>query len=375
METIGYAVVGTGYFGAELARIMNTMPGARVTAVYDPMNAAEVATELGAGLATDLDELFTRPDVQAVIVASPNHVHPEAVLAAARHGVHIFCEKPIALSYTDCDAMVSAASARGIVFMAGHVMNFFEGVRTAKRVIGEGRIGDVVYCHSARNGWEEPQPSVSWKKQRSLSGGHLYHHIHELDCIQSILGPAEYVTMTGGNVAHSGQDFGDEDDLLLLLLQFAEGRYAICEYGSAFHWPEHYLLIQGTEGAIRLDMLDAGVTIRTRDGVEHALLHRTTEEDADRTRFSHDGEMDGAIMYGRPGRKPPLWLQGIMRVEMEYFNAVLHGAEVGDEFRSLLTGQAARDSIATADAATLSLSQNRKVAVAEVRERMRVGAA
>lgn len=373
MRTIGYAVVGTGYFGAELARIMNKMPGAQITAVYDPMNAENVAAELGCGVETNLDALFSRPDVQAVLVASPNHIHQESVMAAARHGVHIFCEKPIALNYVDCEAMVSAAAEHRVSFMAGHVMNFFEGVRYAKRVIAEGRIGEVLYCHSARNGWEEPQPFISWKKRRALSGGHLYHHIHELDCIQSILGPATFVTMTGGNVAHDGENFGDEDDMLLLLMEFHDGKYAVCEYGSAFHWPEHYLLIQGAKGAVRLDMLNAGVTLRTQGGVEHALLHRTAEEDADRTRFSQQGEMDGAIMYGLPGRKPPLWLQGIMQAEMEYFNAVMHGEDVGDEFQALLTGQTARDSIATADAATLSLAQNRKVAVAEIRERARVG--
>lgn len=60
--------------------------------------------------------------------------------------------------------MVSACEKAGVTLMAGHVMNFFHGVRQAKQMIGEGKIGKVLCCHSARNGWEEPQPSVSWKK-------------------------------------------------------------------------------------------------------------------------------------------------------------------------------------------------------------------
>ncbi len=367
MEEIGYGVVGTGYFGAELARILDAQPGARVRAVHDPVNADAVAAELGCDAASDLGALIARDDISALIVATPNHLHRDAVLAAASRGIHVFCEKPIALTYADCDAMVSACARAGVIFMAGHVMNFFDGVRAAKRLIAEGRIGDVVYCHSARNGWEEPQPSISWKKRRALSGGHLYHHIHELDCIQSILGPAQSVTMIGGNVAHVGEQFGDEDDLLVLQLEFGGGTYAVCEYGSAFHWPEHYLLIQGTDGAIRLDMLDAGVTVRTPSGEERLLLHRTAAEDADRTRIYAGSEMDGAIMYGHPGRRPPLWLQGVMESELRYFNEVLHGRPIEPEFEALLTGQAARDSIATADAATLSLRENRKVAVAQVR--------
>ena len=367
MKTINYAIVGVGYFGAELGRIMNEQEGAKVVAVLDPENAETIAKEFGCEVETDLETLCARPDVDAVIVATPNYLHKEPVVLAAKHGKHIFCEKPIALSYADCDAMVKAADEAGVIFMAGHVMNFFRGVRHAKQLIKEGKIGDVLYAHSARNGWEEPQPEISWKKIRSKSGGHLYHHIHELDCIQFIMGPTTAVTMTGGNMAHKGEQFGDEDDMLFLSLEFANGTYGIVEYGSAFRWPEHYVLIQGTKGAIRIDMCNCGMTVKTADGKEeHYLVHESKEEDDDRTRIYHSTEMDGAIAYGRPGKTPPMWLHGIMKNEMKYFNGIMHGEEIPDEFRPLMTGEAARASIATADAATLSLRENRKVHVSEV---------
>lgn len=275
MKTIGYAVVGTGYFGAELARIMKEQEGARVVAVYDPENAGTVAAELGCDTETDLDRLYSREDVDAVIVASPNYLHKEPVIKAAEHGVHVFCEKPIALSYQDCVEMVEACVAHNVTFMAGHVMNFFKGVRTAKKMINDGVIGKVLYCHSARNGWEDIQPSVSWKKIRAKSGGHLYHHIHELDCIQFLMGGCpEEVTMAGGNVAHCGEQFGDEDDMLFITMEYGDNRYAVLEYGSAFHWPEHYVLIQGTEGAIRLDMFNCGGTLKKGDKEEPFLMHK-----------------------------------------------------------------------------------------------------
>lgn len=366
MKTVGYAIVGVGYFGAELARIMAEQPGARIAAVLDPENGETIARELGCAVETDLDVLSGRPDVDAVIVATPNYLHKDPVIAAARHGKHVFCEKPIALSYADCDAMVRAAENNGVIFMAGHVMNFFRGVRAAKRMIGEGRIGRLLYCHSARNGWEEPQPSVSWKKLREKSGGHLYHHIHELDCIQFLMGPARAVTMVGGNVAHQGERFGDEDDMLFLTLEFGNGTYAICEYGSAFRWSEHYVLIQGTEGAIRIDMQNVAMTVRTRQGEERQLVHETQEEDDGRTAIYHGTQMDGAIMYGQPGRRPPLWLHSIMVNEMKFFNDLMHGHKPDPEFSALLDGKAARAAIATADAADRSLRENRKVAVCEV---------
>ena len=112
MKTIGYAIVGTGYFGAELGRIMKEQEGAKIVAVYDPENAETVAKELGCDVETDLDKLCSRDDVDAVLVASPNYLHKEPVLTAARHKKHVFCEKPIALCYADCDEMVRTCSKR-----------------------------------------------------------------------------------------------------------------------------------------------------------------------------------------------------------------------------------------------------------------------
>ena len=88
--------------------------------------------------------------------------------------------------------------------------------------------------------------------------------------------PMEYVreirlTMTGGNVAHQGEAFGDEDDMLFVNMQFSDNRYAVLEWGSAFHWPEHYVLIQGTKGAIKIDMCDCGGTLKI-DGTPRGVL-------------------------------------------------------------------------------------------------------
>ena len=367
MKKTRYALVGTGYFGVALARALNSLDNAEIRAILEHNDNHHVAEEFGCEMEKDLESLCSREDIDAVIVATPNYLHKEPVLTAAKYGKAVFCEKPIALSYADCDEMVKACEKAGVIFMAGHVMNFFRSVHHAKQLIHDGKIGKILYCHSARNGWEEPQPSISWKKIRSKSGGHLYHHIHELDCIQFIMGPATAVTMTGGNVAHSGPEFGDEDDMLFLSLEFGNNTYAICEYGSAFHYSEHYVLIQGTEGYIRIDMKDTAMTVYSaKDGIEKYTVHENQEEDDDRTRIYYGAEMDGAIMYGHPGVIPPLWLRSIIRKEMAFFNSVIQGEVVSDEYVNLLNGKAARDAIATADAATLSLKENRKVMISEI---------
>lgn len=363
---IRYGLVGSGYFGLALGRGFDRLPGASITRVYDPEHAAAAHAEFGAAPTRSIEELCLSDDVDAVIVASPNWAHREAVVLAATAGKPVFCEKPIALSFEDCTAMVDAAEEAGVLFMAGHVMNFMNGVRLAKRLIADGALGRVLFCRAVRNGWEEPQPSVSWKKKRSLSGGHLYHHIHELDVVQFIMGPAETVTMVGGNVAHHGEQFGDEDDMLLITLEFGNDTFASLEYGSAFRWPEHHLLIQGTEAAIKIDLQNAGVTIRYPDRVEQHLLHRNEEEDRQRSAIYSSSTTDGAIMYGDPSSTPPLWLAGIVEEETAYFHGLLQGGPADPEFSALTDGTAARAAIATADALSLSLAENRKVPVSEI---------
>src|SRR5690625_6811585 len=107
--------------------------------------------------------------------------------------------------------MIDVTQNNGLIFMAGHVMNYMDGVRKAKQFIQDGAIGDVIFCHAERTGWEDVQEQVSWKKKREISGGHLYHHIHELDFIQFIMGPAKSATMIGGNVAHKGEKYRSEE--------------------------------------------------------------------------------------------------------------------------------------------------------------------
>ncbi|MDP9831592.1 MULTISPECIES: Gfo/Idh/MocA family protein [Trueperella] len=363
---VNYGIVGSGYFGATLGRALNALDGAKIVGIYDPENAKRPAAEFGAEVFDSMEELVNDPRIDAVIVASPNGKHVEPVVEAARAGKAVFSEKPIALSYADCKTMVDAARDNNVFFMAGHVMNFMNGVRLAKKIIEEGELGKVLFIRAVRVGWEEIQPSVSWKKIRELSGGHLYHHIHELDCVQSILGPAQYATMIGGNVAHRGEGFGDEDDMLLIQLQFESGAFATLEYGSAFRWPEHSVLIQGEKGAVKIDLQDVGVTVRIGGSEKRYLLHRNEEEDRQRADIYANSAMDGAIQYGNPDKTPPLWLAGIVEEEMKYFHGLMQGEPVLEEFAKLSDGTAAMEAIATADACTLSKAENRKVSIAEI---------
>lgn len=95
------------------------------------------------------------------------------------------------------------------------------------------------------------------------------------------MGVPDKVIMRGGNIIHQGEGFGDENDLLIITMEFLNNTYALMEYGLAFRYNEQYVLIQGSEGYIRLDMQDVGVKVKTKEYERIYLLHASTEEDND----------------------------------------------------------------------------------------------
>ena len=161
--------------------------------------------------------------------------------------------------------------------------------------------------------------------------------------------------MAGGNAAHRGDAYGDEDDMLFITMEYPENRYALLEYGSAFRWQEHYLLVQGTKGAIKIDMCSCGMTLKTGEKEEHFLVHRTKEEDDDRTRIYRETERDNGQPVRKAGKKALSVASGHHGRRDGVLNNVLHGARLQTSSFPFVTGEAARNSIATADACTLSL--------------------
>ena len=371
MACVGYGIIGCGYVGGALADILTAMPGACVASVYDmvPANAAAVAGRAHADIAASAEALCASPSVDAVLIATPNALHVEPALAAAAHHKHIFCEKPVALSYADCLRMLQAARQHGVLFMAGHVMHFFRGVETMKQMLAQDRIGRILYCHAARNGWEDKQPAVSWKKMRAMSGGHLMHHIHELDYIISLMGVPRAVTMTGSNLMHRGAGYGDEDDMLFLLLEYENGTNALLEYGNAFRWNEHYVLVQGEKGAIRLDMAQVGGMLVKPGEEERFLVHETAFEDLDRTRRGRQSTMNGSIAYGHPGMDMPPWLHTVMEKEMAVLHQAVTDGRAPEAWQFLFSGDMLLNTMKTAQAALLSRQEGRKVDLRELEEK------
>ncbi|WJH32847.1 Gfo/Idh/MocA family oxidoreductase [Paenibacillus sp. CC-CFT747] len=166
----------------------------------------------------------------------------------------------------------------------------------------------------------------------------------------ALMGTVSSVGMMAGNLAHTGEGFGDEDDVLLVSLSFAEGGFGTLQYGSGFQWGEHYIKINGSEGAIQIDFRNSVVEWRA-GGVTQAVigLHGDPDEDAERVRLYR--MLDGGVIYGDPQKRPPAFLRTPMRREMQAFCGAIQGKPMEEDKKLLFDGTAALHSVAAASAA------------------------
>jgi predicted dehydrogenase len=150
---VGVGVVGLGYWGPNLARNFDGLPGCELTWVCDTSEEARerLAPFLrGARLTADLDDLLADPELDAVALATPVPTHAELATRVLQAGKHCFVEKPLAERVADAERAVEAARAAGRVLMVGHLLEYHPGVLRLKEITDSGELGDIRYIYSNR---------------------------------------------------------------------------------------------------------------------------------------------------------------------------------------------------------------------------------
>lgn len=143
-------VVGCGYWGKNLVRNMRDL-GALAVVCDATESGRRLAADIapGAAIVSTVADVLSGP-VDAVVVATPAETHHDLVMQALAAGKHVFCEKPLATTYTDGTAMVRAAEDAGRILMVGHVLEYHPGVERLNALIREGALGSVRYIYSNR---------------------------------------------------------------------------------------------------------------------------------------------------------------------------------------------------------------------------------
>jgi predicted dehydrogenase len=146
-------IVGLGYWGPNLARNFDALPGVELAWLCDGREAVRekfAAIYRGARLTGDLEELLADATLDAVVLATPVPTHADLAVRVLDAGKHCFVEKPLALTVADAERAVEAAERAGKVLMVGHLLQYHPGVNKLKELVDSGELGDIHYIYGNR---------------------------------------------------------------------------------------------------------------------------------------------------------------------------------------------------------------------------------
>lgn len=173
MPTPGIAIVGTGMIAA-VHRRAALLAGAdiRGVAASSPQRALEVAQSWGVPRAyRDIEEVIADPQVQVVHICTPNHLHRSMAEAALEAGKHVVCEKPLATTLEDAQALAALAASTGLIATVPFVYRYHPVVREARARIAQGELGPLHLIHgSYLQDWLLDPASNNWRVDPALGG-------------------------------------------------------------------------------------------------------------------------------------------------------------------------------------------------------------
>lgn len=266
MDSVHWAVIGVGRFGAIHARALSTLPGSDlgVLCSRNQTRLSKVADELGVDrIAQDYRDVLADPEIDAVSITTHWLDHFEIAIAALECGKHVLLEKPMASTSDQCNQLLAAAESSSGYLMVGHICRFDPRVTLAKQAIERGQIGRIISMHAKRNLPVAPG-SLRLDKISPLMGD----GIHDADLMMWFTGrrPSEVYGRT-----IRVNDF-KYPDIGWAMLHFDADCIGVVE--TVWCLPENTpttidaaLEVIGTEGKLTIDCAHTGLAILDREGL------------------------------------------------------------------------------------------------------------
>src|SRR5699024_4101136 len=174
---IGYKFMGKAHSNAYRALPMffpeRTKPNMKVICGRNAEAVKEAADKFGwEEHVTDWKDLLNRDDIDLIDINAPSNVHKEIAIEAAKAGKHLYCEKPLALTLADARDMLAAVEDSGVKHMVGFNYRFAPAVLLAKKLIDEGRLGDIYHFRASflQDFIVDPDFPLVWRLQKEIAG-------------------------------------------------------------------------------------------------------------------------------------------------------------------------------------------------------------
>ena len=330
-DRVRVAIAGCGSFGTGLAgSLSGPIEGFEVTALCSRRESSRrrALSKLPQPVPTfaSLDQLLTEAAdrIDAVMVTGANYEHRDQVIAAARAGKHIFCEKAMALTSEDCRQMVEAALENEVCLMVGHKRRLRVAWRRLTEIAHGGEIGRPVAINI--NGWSNNPRITGWWLRWDQGGGLLHGAgVHDIDYMHAVMGESAWVSAVASPPARPEADF---PETMWVTIGFQSGavgglqsslNFSPTAYADSFH-----VQIIGTGGSALLRRARYQVDLCW--GSAGGELSRESLHDDAREAFRT--ELTSFADWVRRGTKPVLsWREGWRCVQV--MEAAYRSAENG----------------------------------------------
>lgn len=220
--------------------------------------ANQAAEKYGVKAYTSYEELLQSGEVEAVSVCTPNYLHAPISIAALNAGVHVLCEKPMAISEEEAKAMIEVAEKSGKKLMIAHNQRFVPSHQKARRLIESGEIGKIysfrtAFGHGGPEGWSvEGKEGWFFQKEKAFVGAMGDLGVHKTDLLRYLLG--EEIVEVGAFVETSAKDFADVDDNAVCVLKTESGIIGTLAASWAYVSKEdNSTIIYGEKAILRLE--------------------------------------------------------------------------------------------------------------------------
>jgi UDP-N-acetylglucosamine 3-dehydrogenase len=267
MRSVGYGVIGLGFFGEKHAEVAAALPNVELRAVCTRTDQRRKAIKQRLGVPRDYrdyHDLLADPAIEAVSVVTHVDDHVAPAVAALRAGKHVLLEKPMARTPAECDRIIAAADRADRILMVGHICRFNPRYALARERARAGGLGRIVSLYARRN-----IPAARSRTVLEKIGPLLGDGIHDTDLMLWMSG-ARIETVYAQTLSVRGLK---HPDLGWAMYRFDSGAIGVIENvwflpaGTPFPIHEHMEII-GTEGAVYLQGGDMNLTVQTRGGVE-----------------------------------------------------------------------------------------------------------
>ncbi len=253
MRKLGVAVIGTGFWGRNHARVFRELEETELLAIcdIDAARAKAVANQFGAKPYTSTSRMLKNKEIEAVSVCTWSTSLSKEALKTLKAGKHVLVEKPMAANVKQAERLIQTSEKEGLYLTVGFLMRFIPGLQMIRKAVDDQKLGGIVCATAKRvSQWPERIGDVGVVKDTAIHDVDVMRYVFDED-------PVEVYARIGRMRHKKFEDYAQ------IMLSFEGGKSAFIESNWLTPYKTRILVVTGSESIMKLDYITQELTIET----------------------------------------------------------------------------------------------------------------